>query len=341
MFLGVDGGGTKTAFVVLDAAGRLRASHREPTSYHLEVGLEATAAVLRRGTLAALALAGATAADVQFAFFGLPAHGEDSALLPMLDRLPSAFLPAGRYRCDNDMVCAWAGSLAGRDGIGVVAGTGSIAYGEYAGRRARAGGWSELFGDEGSAYWIAREGLTLFSRMADGRAPRGPLYDLVRARLGLSSDLDLCARMHGPSAPGRSGTAQLARVVCEAALAGDWQSAALFARAAAELADLIAAVRGALAPPADTPLPVSYSGGVFSSGELILGPLRRALEVRGGPVVLTPPELSPAVGAALYAARCHGHSFDPDAVAALARRDRHEGALSTGAPPSAVHERQA
>ena len=75
----------------------------------------------------------------------------------------------GRYRCGNDAVCGWAGALAGEDGINIVAGTGSIGYGEFEGRAARAGGWGELFSDEGSAHWIAREALSLFSRMSDGR----------------------------------------------------------------------------------------------------------------------------------------------------------------------------
>ena len=65
----------------------------------------------------------------------------------------------------------------------LIAGTGSIAYGEFDGRTARAGGWGELFSDEGSAYWIAREGLKLFSRMSDGRSARGALYDILRQSL--------------------------------------------------------------------------------------------------------------------------------------------------------------
>ena len=50
----------------------------------------------------------------------------------LLDALPEPLLGHRRYRCGNDMVCAWAGSLGGEDGINIVAGTGSIGYGERA-----------------------------------------------------------------------------------------------------------------------------------------------------------------------------------------------------------------
>ena len=127
--------------------------------------------------------------------------------------MPAQLLDVARYRCGNDMLCSWAGSLACADGISVIAGTGSMAYGEYAGRTARAGGWGELIGDEGSAYWIAREGMNLFSRMSDGRAPRGPLYELVRARFGIAVDLDLCAQVYGEGASARSAFARFAPLV--------------------------------------------------------------------------------------------------------------------------------
>ena len=54
-----------------------------------------------------------------------------------------------------------------------------MTYGERAGRRSRVGGWGELFGDEGSAYWIAVRGLAAFSRMSDGRLPAGPLLEVA------------------------------------------------------------------------------------------------------------------------------------------------------------------
>ncbi len=174
--------------------------------------------------------AGLAPSRVTSTFAGLPAHGEDSALLADFDGLLAGVLP--RAVIGNDMVCSWAGSLGGDDGISLVAGTGSIAYGEWQGRGARSGGWGEVFGDEGSAYWLAREGLALFSRMADGRAAPGPLLGLVRGHFQLAHDLDLCAAINGDAA--RSRLAQFARLVSAAAADGDAQAIALLERAGEE-----------------------------------------------------------------------------------------------------------
>jgi len=320
IFLGVDGGGTKTDFLLIDATGRVLASHRAGSAYYLETGIDALERLLVEGIAAALQLAGMTPARVDFGFIGLPAHGEDSALTARLDRLAAQVLPVERHRCGNDMVCGWAGALAGRDGINLVAGTGSIAYGEWAGRHARAGGWGELFSDEGSAYWIAREALTLFSRMSDGRAQKGPLYELIRQRFGLHGDLDLCAAVYGPPALARSELAGLAPLAARAAAAGDVQALKLFEAAARELAALVHAVRDALQPPTQTLLPVSYSGGMFQFGEALLSPLRAALGDGEQHYEFAAPKLTPAAGAALYAARLGGAPLTAAAVAELARQ---------------------
>lgn len=306
MFLGVDGGGTKTGFALIDRNGRVMARHEESSAYHHEVGLDGTAAMLARGCNAVLGAAGATADGIDFAFFGIPAYGEDSRLQAVLDALPGRFLAPSRYQCGNDMVCSWAGSLGCADGISVIAGTGSMAYGEIAGRSARAGGWGELFSDEGSAYWIARAGLALFSRMSDGRSARGELYELVRARHALDADLDLCRVVYGTLKGERSGIAQLARLVADAANAGDKQACAIFDAAACELVSMVDAVRTGLAVPDEACVRVSYTGGVFSGDGLLLRPFSRTLAAREGRYLLSEPLFAPSVGAALYAARCAG-----------------------------------
>jgi N-acetylglucosamine kinase-like BadF-type ATPase len=317
MYLGVDGGGTKTAFALVDSDGRLRATNVTGSVSHLSAGFDPATAVLLDGVAATLRKAAIVPADVTFAFFGLPAYGEDSETTGQMDAMPSSLLDPARYRCGNDMICSWAGSLACADGISVIAGTGSMAYGEYDGRRERSGGWGELIGDEGSAYWIAREGMNLFSRMSDGRAPRGALHELVRDRFGLDVDLDLCARIYGVGANSRRAFAQFAPLVHEAALAGDAQSRAIIRRAADELVAAAAAVRSALAVPDSVEVPVSWSGGAFSGSALLVGDFRDALATQRPACRYVHPRFPPMIGASLQAARLCGVTWSDAALATL------------------------
>ena len=253
LFLGIDGGGTKTAFMVIDPQGRVRARHETTTSYYLEIGMAALRTLLADGVHAVLAAADVAHDEITYAFAGLPAYGEDSRLLPELD-----------------------GLLA------------------------------PLF---------AREGLAAFSRMADGRAARGPLFDIVRTHFSLDHDLDLCAAVNSGAV--RSRFAQLSRLVIDAARAGDVEAHALIERGTDELARLAAGVARALDWPSGQPLPVSYSGGVFNAGALVLDPLRDALARCVPHAVLTAPRLGPHVGAAVHAARLAGRPLDPSALRAL------------------------
>ena len=315
-FLGVDGGGTKTDFLLIDDSGRVLASHREGSAYYLEIGVEALEAMVGRGIRSTLAQAAVPANELTFACIGLPAYGEDSALIGRFDDIAVNVIPRRRYRCVNDMVCGWAAALAGRDGINIVAGTGSIGYGEFESRSARAGGWGELFSDEGSAYWLAREALTLFSRMSDGRVPRGALYGLVRANFKLQSDLDVCAAVYGPPAMTRSELAALAPLLSQAALVGDPAAQQLLASAAQELASIVHAVRDQLGVPPRSALPVSYSGGLFQQGTLT-SLLAAALKTDARRYEYAAPQLAPRAGAALYAAKLAASPLTAQAIAQL------------------------
>ena len=326
-YLGVDGGGSKTRFLLTDEHGNVLGTHTAGSAYHLEIGLDALEAMLAHGIASTLQQAAVAPSELTFAFLGLPAYGEDRSLQARLDAAPAAALPTGRYRCGNDVVCGWAGALAGSDGINIVAGTGSIAYGEYGGRSARAGGWGELFSDEGSAHWLAREGLRLFSRMSDGRSPRGALHGILRRHFSLQDDLDLCAAIYGKSMAQRSQLAQLSRLVAEAANAGDPAAGALFTQAATELADIVDAVRDQLQVPAGLDLPLSYSGGLFQLSKLLLEPFQAALAARAHRYRLSAARLPPDAGAALQAARVAGTPLAASSIAALEARLPHTAGM--------------
>lgn len=306
MYLGVDGGGSKSAFVLVDEEGQVRAQHEEGGAYYLDIGLDALHARLAAGVRRVASDAGITLDEIRYAFFGLPAYGEDLALVGTLDKLPARILPRGNYLCGNDMVCAWAGSLGCRDGINLVAGTGSIGYGRCGEREARSGGWGEVFGDEGSAYWIACAGLELFSKMSDGRAQPGPLLQLVRDEYLLRQDLDMGTLVLEAWRADRGRIAAVAKLVAEAARAGDEQATGIFANAAGELAGMADAIRRQLRYAAGEAVRVSWSGGVFDAGDLILAPLAASLERCSPQFALVAPCYTPVIGAAYYAALLDG-----------------------------------
>jgi N-acetylglucosamine kinase-like BadF-type ATPase len=316
-YLGIDGGGSKTAFILVDESGRVLASHLEGPAYYLEIGWDAMRAMLARGIGATLNQAALQPSSLDFAFLGLPAYGEDSRLVAALDAAASPPLQIGRYGCGNDAVCGWAGALACQDGINLIAGTGSMAYGEFHGRVARAGGWGELFSDEGSAYWIARKGLQLFSRMSDARTARGALYDLVRRHFRLQADLDLCAAIYEKNQIQRSNLAALSTLIIQAATAGDVQTSALFAQAADELVQMVDAVHQQLAIPAHATVTVSYSGGMLEQPDPLLTRVQALLAMHGTRYRVMAPRLPPVAGAALYAAKLSGTPLSTQAVGVL------------------------
>jgi N-acetylglucosamine kinase-like BadF-type ATPase len=301
-FVGVDGGGTKTEFVCIDGAGAVVARVVTGTTYHLEVGVDEAIARLEQGIAAICGQLDILPDALRFVFFGLPAYGEDSVIDPQLHAACRRLLGHDRYACDNDMVCGWAGSLGCQDGINIVAGTGSIGYGERQGRAARAGGWGEVFGDEGSAYWIAIQGLAQFSRMSDGRAPKGLLHARIVEALSLHADLDLCQRIMGPAAMSRGEIAALASVVSRAAADGDGGANAILLAAARELAALAIGLHEVLGFPSDTPVPLSWSGGVLSQEPLVRDAFAKTIEETGF-FALAEPLHAPGYGAALYARR--------------------------------------
>jgi N-acetylglucosamine kinase-like BadF-type ATPase len=211
------------------------------------------------------------------------------------------------------MVCGWAGSLAGEDGINVISGTGSMTYGERQGVGHRVGGWGELFGDEGSAYWIAAQALNTFSRMSDGRLPKGPLHGLMKDRLEVNGDLDVVSLVIDTWKGNRSKIAALATTVCEAAEAGDEASSRILSAAVDELITLIETTRTLIGFTDQETVPVSYSGGMFSN-EGFLSRFVTALQDSSAKYDLQTPRLDPAVGGALYAAKHSGYPLSPAAV---------------------------
>lgn len=310
-YLGIDGGGTKTHFLLCDGDGRKLAETFLGTSSHLEIGLAGVKALALEGVHTLLAQVGGTAADIAAVGWGLPYYGElpdkDAELLAMSKTL----LPrAMAYLC-NDVEVGMAGSLALQPGVHIVAGTGAMTMAMNAGgQTARCGGWQEHFSDEGSAYWLGMQTLNLFTRQADGRLPKAALYHRLRRELGLVEDIQLNQYYLEHLAGQRKKIARIQLILEQAALQGDKSAVQVYRCGATQLFWLAEGAASSLSLPWKG-LRVSYYGGVFKAGALVLQPLEELVQAKGGQ--LAAPLLSPAAGAALLAARAKR----PDSVGNL------------------------
>ena len=280
-FIGIDGGGTKTDFSIGTSQGvPVKRLTRAGCSYQ-SIGVQNVVSLIRDGIRDLLTEAKVSADDCGGCCIGLPCYGENEAMDQTITDTLRQMLSPIPVKIVNDGVVGLAGSLNCGEGIHLVAGTGSIAIGCGAdGAFARSGGWTEFFGDEGSCYWIGKEGMSLFSKEADGRLPKSALYTIVRDTYGLDDDFEFIDKVMTQIAPHREKTAAFQRVILEAANAGDKSAQELYRRAAKELAQIVAGVRSKLVWSEET-VKVSYFGGLFHAGDWILKPLTEELSALG------------------------------------------------------------
>lgn len=304
--LGVDGGGTSTTALLGLADGRVIGRGDAGPSNAKAVGTEAAKVALEQAIAGAFVTAGEWPRAVAVACLGVAGFDR-----PEDRRLLGEWSQAGHWAerlvlvNDGDLVVA-AGTPEGW-GVGLIAGTGSIAVSRAAdGRKARAGGWGHVFGDEGSAYGLAVSALRLVARRTDGRANSplnpDPLTRSLCEALGVSGPVGLVSAVYAPGCD-RARIAGLAPAVLAAAAKDSTIDDLLVRPAGRELAESAAAAARALGWTGGD-LPLGLSGGFLLSSTVLADALLDGLRGRGYSPSPTRVDL-PAEGALILARRDH------------------------------------
>lgn len=183
--VGVDGGGTTTRAVAVDATGavvgRGTSGGANPNSHPPEV------AAANVGEAIAAAAGGRPVGACVLGMAGTSKLANDPAVAGLFH---AAFAGAGLTGPPVVVTDAEVAFVAGTDaeaGTVVISGTGSIAM-RIEGRRraATAGGFGWLLGDEGSAFWLGREAVRTTLRALQAGVAPGPLAEAVLAAAGVS-----------------------------------------------------------------------------------------------------------------------------------------------------------
>ena len=304
-FLGIDGGGTKTLATIVDARGCVFGTGLAGAANIDDVGIAVATANISQAVDAARATAKLETFPFSAAFLGLA--GVVSARDRNLVRGIAESLALARAEdilIDHDCRIALAGGLSGRPGIVLIAGTGSSCYGRNTnGQTWRAGGWGSLISDEGSGYWLGREGIVASVRALDGRDAPTVITAPMLEHLEVSNPDDLLHRIY-VTGLSRSKIAALALVVIEAARESDETALKLIKQGSQLLAECVKAVVQKLNLEPECELVLV--GGIFQAGEIVLAPLRQSLLEYDLNCKITSPELSPSLGACLLALEHRG-----------------------------------
>jgi glucosamine kinase len=290
--LGLDGGGTKTAFALANQAGNVLGPF-------VGAGINPFDQPRWREEFTALLTRCPVNADeIVFSSFGMPGYGESERVSG--EQLEAARAAVGE-RCValNDVAVAFKGALAGQPGVLILAGTGSMVWAGNGTQEIRVGGWGEGFGDEGSAHWIGHRALQALSWTLDGRLDDATFRDTMLEAIGAIDGAGLIEWFYALEHP-RSSVASLARSVDQLAEAGNVTATKILHDASELLFDHARAAWHRLG--LNSSARFSYAGGVFKSGT-VREALRRMLSPLGR---LDAPRASPLAGALLDAAQCAG-----------------------------------
>ena len=299
LFLGVDGGGTKTQIALMNTAGEVTCEGTAGPSNPLRVGVETAVTNIVQAINEACDRGGASRGDIATAMLGL--GGVRRADLKQ--RVRDSFikrLGIRKTEVVTDAEIALFATTLGKPGLVVIAGTGSVCLGKNEkGELAISGGWGPLAGDEGGGVGIAQQALHSVAKASDGRGTPTVLSERAAEYFRASGPENLIVAIYSPQVDNMR-IAGFARLVVETALEGDKIAGEILKDAGDELGIAACAVIRKLGLSRQK-VPIGCVGSVFNAGELLTGPMLETIRKCASAAYLAEPLMSPAHAAALMA----------------------------------------
>lgn len=294
-WIGIDGGGTKTALEALGEDGSVRYARTGAANYNF-IGMDAALSNIQTG-IAALEI---KPEDIQAISFGDPSidnEPENSSSLAFRDRLRE-IAPGRPVFIRSDAYMALWAITRGNAGVCVIAGTGAMGIAEDGNGTVRfSGGWGRLAGDEGSGYYIAEQAIRAALRSADGIEKPTLLLDALLRFCGCREPRELIRVFYGGET---FEIAPFSRCVAECAAQGDETAGAVLRDAGQKLFGIADSLirRCEIA---DWLFTVGISGSVIQKDAVVRSVFEKLLRDHYPLSKVREPEISPEHAAVLYA----------------------------------------
>jgi glucosamine kinase len=265
IFIGADGGGTKTKIIVEDETGQLLGQARSGPA-NIRNSVEQSWSSIDSGVKEALNQAGLKPDDQNYRYhigLGLAGTEDPVASREFLSR-PNFFTT---LLLDSDAYVACLGVHDCEDGSIIIVGTGVVGYEIYQGKRYVVGGWGFPQGDTGGGAWLGLEAVRLTFKSIDGRVEETPLTKAIFSYF----DNDIGKIISWSTKARPVDFASLAPIVIEHIQRADPHAIDLISLSAKEIDEIAWALEKRL-PAHDKPLPCGLLGGVAPFVQPRVGP---------------------------------------------------------------------
>jgi len=297
LFVGIDGGGSKTKCVLADDRLNILSRADGGPSNPLTVGVEQSARLLTN-LIKELSL-NFNLQEIDSAVIGLAGAGRKSesggvrdAIIELLSREK---IILKNLEIVSDAEIAIEGAFSGKAGAILIAGTGSIIFGKNrAGELIRAGGNGRILGDEGSGYSIGRKGLNAVAKQFDGRGKNTLLAEILKSEYGIKNRDDLIEKVYNE----KFDIASLAKNVIAAAEMKDKICSKILDE---EIKELIVHIKSVKKNLVEKKIKLCLSGGLLSSKNYYSKELKKKIEKTFDDVKLNKADHPPEIGAVLLA----------------------------------------
>lgn len=231
--IGVDGGGTKTLVVLANLQGKILKRAKSGPSSPRNIGIEKSVFNISQGIKSVIK--NIDKENIVSIFIGLPAVEEEykSKKKTIKIKISSALrISQNKITIDSDQIVAFRSGTDEKNGIVLIAGTGSVAHGWKGKKQAKVSGWG-YFASEGSAFGVGQRTCQAICRDLDGRGPKTLITKLVFKNWKIKTEDDFMEKIYSNSVENISSLSILAD---EASRKKDKIAYSLFKEAGEELA---------------------------------------------------------------------------------------------------------
>ncbi|MDQ2747650.1 MAG: ATPase [Acidobacteriota bacterium] len=297
IYLGIDGGQSHTEAIIADENGVVLGRGFGGASNHADIpgGRERLENAIVNSVGEALKNAGLSPiAETIFA----SAHCGMTGGAIYKDEIIRLILEAETLVVGHDAPTALFGATAGKPGIVVIAGTGSVVFGiNENGESARIGGLGYLFSDEGSGFWLAAQMIRLAIKEQDGLIEKSGILEMVTDFFKRAAIRELTDDFYNGKVS-RDEIASLAKRAHEVAVEGNQAIRGQILHGVEVLTESVARVAEKLN--FQSKFPVAGIGGMFRA-QLTNEYFENSLAEKNALAAFVKPRFGPACGALLLA----------------------------------------